>query len=241
MRALVVYYSKTANTKKIAEAMAQSLQTEALPLNLPKKGRRSKEERTKERALWDKAMREAQDAEIVLVGTPTEFRRPHRLVVEFMKEAAPRRAAAFCTCYGMKGATLIDMEALLRQNGAQFMGGLAVCAGTDKYRFRQDVKDYVDQVTEAHLSRAREFARQVLSRREPVKAGLRGVCGRDCRQCLKYKHHQCEGAGFRCWSGRNCPVFECCVIKRSLTGCEKCPSLGSCGKRNQLLLAKASQ
>ena len=124
----------------------------------------------------------------------------------------------------------MDMEALLRQNRTQFMGGLAVRVGTDKYRFRQDVNHYVDRVTDAHLGRAMEFAREVLSRREPVKLGLQGVCGRDCRQCLKYTHGQCEGAGVRCWSGRNCPVFDCCIIKKSLTGCEKCASIGSCGK-----------
>jgi flavodoxin len=241
MRALVVYYSKTGNTKKIAEAMAQSLRTEALPLNLPKKGRRSKDELAKEKALWVKGISEAQDAEIVFIGTPTEFRRPHPLVVEFMKQAALRRAAAFCTYYGMMGATLIDMEALLRQNRTQFIGGLAVCVGTDKYRFRQDVNHYVDQVTDAHLSRAREFARGVLSIGEPVKLRQQGVCGRDCCRCSKYKHRECEGAGVRCWSGRNCRVFECCIIKRSLTGCEKCTSIGSCSKRNNLLRAKASQ
>jgi flavodoxin len=241
VRSLVVYYSKTGNTKKTAEAMAQALRTEALALNLPKKGRKTKNELALEKTMWAKALREAKDAEIVFVGTPTEFRRPHPLVVEFMKQAVPSRAAAFCTFYGMIGATLIDMEATLRQNRTLFLGGLAVCVGTDEYRFRQDVSQYVDHVNDEHLSRASEFTRAILARGKPVDLRLQGVCGRDCRQCPKYKQRQCEGAGARCWSGRNCQVFECCIIKRSLTRCEKCASIGSCSKRNNLLRAKASQ
>jgi flavodoxin len=188
MRALVVYYSKTGNTKKIAEAMAQSLRTEALPLNLPKKGRRTKDELAAEKVAWNRALSEAKEAELVILGTPTQFRKPHPSVVKFVQEAEPVRVAVFCTYYGMLGATLIDMEALLRQNRTQFIGGLAVCVGTDKYRFRQDVNHYVDQVTDAHLSRAREFARGVLSQGEPVKLRKQGVCGRDCCRCSEYKH-----------------------------------------------------
>ncbi len=240
MRSLVVYYSKTGNTKKIAEAVAQSLRTEALPLNLPKKGRRSKAELAKEKALWARCINEAQDAEIAFIGTPTEFRRPHPVVVEFIKEATLKRSAAFCTYYGMLGATLIDMEALLRQNRKQFMGGLALRVGTDKYQFRQDVNQYVDLVADAHVSEASEFARRVV-RGEPETIRLKGVCGRDCSRCRKYQQRECEGAGVRCWSGRNCQVFECCIIKRSLTGCEKCTNIGSCSKRNILLQAKAGQ
>ncbi len=82
MKPLVVYYSKTGNTKKVAEAMAQSLQTEALPLNLPKKGRRNKVELAREKALWAKCVNQVLDAELVFVGTPTESRRPHPAVVK---------------------------------------------------------------------------------------------------------------------------------------------------------------
>ena len=241
MRALVVYYSKTGNTKQIAAAMAQALLTEALPLNLPKKGRRSKDELAEEKALWARAIKEAQDAEAVFIGTPTEFRRPHPVVAKFIQEAALKRAAVFCTCYGMPGATLIDMEALLRQNRKKFMGGLALRVGADKYRFRQDVSQYVDRLSDAHLFEATNFARTVIQRDAPLPVRLQGACGRDCHQCSKYKRRECEGAGVRCWSGRHCPVFDCCIIKNSLSGCESCARGGSCSKRNNLLQAKAGQ
>ena len=241
MRPVVVYYSKTGNTRRVAEAMARSLQTEALPLNLAKKGRRNKAELAKEKALREKCLSQAEDAGIVLIGTPTEFRRPHPMVVKFIKEAAFNRAAVFCTCYGMVGATLIDMEALLRQKGKQFMGGLAVRVGTDKYRFRQDVNRYVDRLSNSHLSEAADFARAVVRRDALLPVRLHGVCGRDCRRCSKYQSGECEGAGARCWSGRNCEVFDCCIIKKSLTGCDKCKSLGCCSKRDSRLRAKARQ
>jgi len=241
MRSVVVYYSKTGNTQKVAEAMARFLQTEALPLNLSTKGRRNKDDLAQEKALWARCLSEAQNSGIVFIGTPTEFRRPHPAVVKFIEEVALKRAAVFCTCYGMLGATLIDMEALLRQNHKQFMGGLAVRVGTDKYRYRQDVSQYVDRLTESHFSEAIDFARSVVRRDGPLPVRLQGVCGRDCRLCSKYNRGECEGAGVRCWSRRNCEVFNCCIVKRSLSGCDKCGSVGYCSKRDSLLLAKASQ
>ncbi len=87
MRAVVVYYSRTGNTRQVAEAVARSLHTEALPLRLPGKGRRNKADLAQEKALWTHCIREVQDAGIVFIGTPTEFRRPHPAVVKFIVEA----------------------------------------------------------------------------------------------------------------------------------------------------------
>lgn len=241
MKSAIVYYSRTGNTKRVAEAMAQAIQIEALPLNLPKKGRKTKQELAIEKTLWARAISKAKEAEMVFIGTPTELRRPHPLVVKFVQKAGLKNAAVFCTYYGMLGATLIDMEVILRQHGTRFVGGLALCVGTDRYRFRRDVSQYIDRITDAHITQAREFACGFLQPVEPVELRLRGVCGRDCRQCSKYKERQCEGAGIRCWSGRHCQVFECCVLKRSLLGCERCTSIRSCRQRDIPFGAKANQ
>jgi flavodoxin len=77
VRSVVVYYSKTGNTRKVAEAMAQEIYTQALPLNLSKPGKRTEEERAEEKALFSQAVAKANNADIVLIGTPTEFRQPH--------------------------------------------------------------------------------------------------------------------------------------------------------------------
>jgi flavodoxin len=231
-KSVIVYYSRTGNTKRIAEAMAQTIQIEALPLNLIKKGRKTKQELAIEKELWLQAISAAEEAAMVFIGTPTEMRRPHQLVMKFAQKADIKNAAVFCTYYGMLGATLIDMEAILRQCGTQFIGGLALRVGTDKYRFHRDVSQYIDQITDAHINQAREFARGFLQPVEPIELRMQGLCGRDCRQCSKYKKQQCDGAGIQCWSGRHCYIFECCVLKKNLLGCEQCTNSPSCRRRD---------
>ena len=242
MKSVVIYYSKTGNTEKIAEAIAQEMRTEALPLNLTnrKASRRTREEREAEEALFSQAIARANAADIVILGTPTEFRKPHPRVMEFIDEIEAGTVAIFCTCYGMPGATLIDMEAGLRQRGRQFVGRLALRVGTEQYRFRRDVNQYVEQITEAHLAQAREFAWRCCRKAvEPVELRLWGICGRNCRMCQKYQDRQCAGAGVECWSGRKCQVLECCVIKKSLTACNQCKTGRSCDRRSSILTGTA--
>lgn len=184
MRSVVVYYSKTGNTQRVAEVMAQEIQTEALPLNLMKKGRRTKEEIEVERTLFSQATNRANEAEIVIIGTPTEFRKPHPRVMDFIEGIRARKVAIFCTYYGMLGATMIDMEARLRQVEIQLVGKLDLCVGTEQYRFRQDVNQYVEQITETHVLEAKEFARHCCFEKvEPVEPRLWGICGKDCSSC----------------------------------------------------------
>jgi hypothetical protein len=215
--------------------MGHTLQIDALPLNLVKKSRKSKDELAAEKLGWIRALGEAGKADLLIIGTPTEFRKPHPTAVKFMEEARPIRAAVFCTYYGMLGATLIDMEAILRQHGVEFFGGLALCVGSEKYRFRRDVSQYADKVGEKHFALAAEFAQKFLQPVGPSELRLRGACGKDCRACLKYQEHKCEGAGIRCWSGRHCSAFDCAIPKKSLAACEQCDESLSCGLRTKLL------
>lgn len=241
MKTTIVYYSKTGNTRKIAEVMAQALHASALPLNLAKKGRKSRVELAAEKGAWNRALSEAKEAELVIIGTPTQFRKPHPLVVKFAREAAPTKVAVFCTYYGMLGATLIDMEAILRQHGAKFVGALALRVGTEQYRFRQDVSQYAERIADAHIALAGKFARGFLQRATPVKLRLRGACGRDCRECMEFREHKCQGASLRCWSGRSCPAFDCCVLKKSLQACEQCADNRTCGLRASPFRRKVRQ
>ncbi len=227
---LVVYHSKTGNTRRIAEAIADVLGAEALPLSLMKTGRRTKAERDADRELFEAAMRRAQDAPLVVIGTPTEFRKPHPRALAFVEAVQAKRVAVFCTYYGMLGATLIDMEATLRQRRILLAGILQVRVGTAQYRFRRNPGEYVDQVTPDHLSKAAEFARDCVSRKKPLAPRLHGVCGRDCRKCPLYGERHCEGAASRCWSGNGCGVFACCTIKHSLAGCDRCVDFAICSK-----------
>jgi hypothetical protein len=205
-----------------------------------KKGRKTKKEIEKENTLFSQAIDRANKADIAVIGTPTEFRKPHPRVMEFINAIKPGKVAIFCTNYGMLGATLIDMEARLRQVDSQLIGKLNLCVGTEQYRFRQDVSQYVEQITKAHILEAKQFARHCcLQKAKPVELRLWGICGKNCSKCARYQERQCEGAGIRCWSGSNCEVFDCCVIKKSLTGCDKCKIGQSCSKRSYLLTGKA--
>jgi hypothetical protein len=161
-------------------------------------------------------------------------------VIEFIQGIKPRKVAVFCTYYGMLGATLIDMEAALRQVGPTFVAGLDLRVGTEQYRFRRDVSQYVEQITETHLLKSRQFARRCgLGTTEPVDLRLRGICGKDCTMCSKCQRRQCAGAAIGCWSGSNCEVFECCVIKKTLAGCITCKKGASCSKRSSVLTGES--
>ena len=208
--------------------MAGALHIPALPLCLVKGGRKSKADLAAEKAAWERALYEAKAADLVILGTPTQFRKPHPSVVKFLDEARPDQVAIFCTYYGMLGATLIDLEAISRQRGARFVGTLALRVGTERYRFRRNVSLYADVVTDAHIAQAGQFARNFVHPVEQVELRSRGVCGKDCRAWAKYRAHQCEGAGVRCWSGRQCRVFDCCVLRRSLETCDRCPERSAC-------------
>ena len=236
MKTVVIYYSKTGNTQGIAEAIALEIRAEAFPLNLMKKGRRTNEEKARERALFSHAIDTANEADLVIIGTPTEFRKPHPQVMTFLERIATRNTAIFCTYYGMVGATLIDMEARLRQRNIRIVGILAVCVGTERYRFRRDVRHYAERITETHIVEAKAFARHCCFEDvEPVELRLWGMCGKACRTCSRYQQQECEGAGTRCWSGSDCQIFACCVLKKSLTGCVTCQVGQSCRARETVL------
>lgn len=201
---LVVYCSITGNTKRIAEEIERAGGGEALQLNVAKKDRKKRSELREEAALMQAALEKADASDIVFIGTPAEFRRPHPQVMEFIGALDAKRAAVFCTYNGMLGAMLIDMEARLQQRGIRFAGKLDVRVGTKEYKFRKNVDQYNENLTEAHLSSAAEFAKSCLAEDSLIKPRLRGICGRDCRECGAYKENKYKGAAARCWSGREC-------------------------------------
>jgi flavodoxin len=228
MNPVVIFYSKTGNTRTIAEVIARELPCEAFALNLVKKGRLSKQENALEKAYFCKAQEQAQDADLVIIGTPTEFRKPHPMVADFIQHSQIKQAAAFCTYFGMLGGTLLDMEALLRKQGAALLARSAFRLGSEDYRFRQNVHEYTDSITELNLKAAREFARRCTANPEPIPGRMTGVCGNNCTECELYLQQECQGAGYNCWTGRECDIFKCCVTKKSLPDCGKCGNLSQC-------------
>lgn len=229
MNSIVVYFSKTGNTKRIAEVISKELNAKLFPLNIIKKGRRTKEEINFEKELVKKALEEIKKADIVFIGTPTEFRKPHARVMDFIDQLEAKRAAIFCTYYGMLGATFYDLEARFLQKNIPLVGKLNVKVGTEKYKFNLNVNNYKEKILPEHLNAAKKIASEAVSNKTPFSVRLIGVCGKNCQECKKF-NKECKGAGFSCWSGSNCEIFNCCVIKKSLSSCDDCSSKDTCSK-----------
>jgi len=227
----VIYYSKSGNTKRIAETIADYLHVEAVPICISKKGRKTKEKRLEDQRLMEAALMKAKAVDLVLLGTPTEFRKPHPVVMRFAERLETNRVAIFCTYYGMPGATIIDLRAKMAHKGIPVLAALDLRLGKEKYLFHQNVSKYVDVITNEHLDAARSFAEMITKNKTTLEPRMMGVCGIDCRACDHYKEGKCNGAESGCQSEANCRAFECCILKKSLTRCLECNQYSTCQLR----------
>ncbi|KPV62688.1 MAG: flavodoxin [Candidatus Bathyarchaeota archaeon BA1] len=114
MNALVVYYSETGNTEKVAKAIADGLETEARKVG-------------------------EGDAEFVVIGSPVHGGKPVEQVIDFIKKTGAKRAAVFCTCAENHGNTLKIMERELRKRKIEVVGKLDIKVG-DKPPVEEDLK-----------------------------------------------------------------------------------------------------
>jgi len=119
MASVVVYYSKSGNTKAVAELIAERLGCEAHPVNLmEKKGRGTKEERNRERR--------GAGCRLVVIGTPTGFQKPKSMIRRFVGDVEAESAALFCTYENKVGSTLTDLEDALKERGIRVVGTLGL-------------------------------------------------------------------------------------------------------------------
>lgn len=221
MNITVVYYSKTGNTKTIAEVIAMTLGVDAISLTMMKGGRKTKKEIEEENQLFQNAIEQCNQSDLVFIGTPTEFRKPHPKIVDFIDRLTIKKVAIFCTYYGMLGSTFYDLEALLLQKNILVLNKLQELIGTEKYKFCRDVSQYTERITPQHFQMATDFALHTVTLEESLPLRLKGVCGADCQRCSVYGI-SCKGAGYNCWSGCHCEIFDCCVIKKSYLNCADC-------------------
>lgn len=229
MKAIVIYYSKTGNTKKIADTISQAIDAKSYALNIIKKGRKTKEEKELEKKYFNQALDECKLADFVFIGTPTKFRKPHPIIIDFIECIEVKKVAVFCTYYGMLGATFYDLEARLLQKDIEIIDKLKILVGTEKYKFKQDIRQYKELIKPEHLQNARQFALEAVNKQNPLELRLKGVCCRECSNCSEF-NRKCRGAAFNCWSAKNCEIFNCCVIKKSFSTCEECGQRLNCNK-----------
>lgn len=123
MKSIVVYRSKSGNTKGIAEIIAVMLGTDVLPINLlEKRGRGSKGEREKEKEMFARALEVCKDADLVFVGTPVSFEQAHTQITRFVKLVETKNAGIYCTYIKKMGSTLEDLKNILKGRGIRVVG-----------------------------------------------------------------------------------------------------------------------
>ena len=93
---------------------------------MEKKGRGTKSEREREKALYASAVRRGGGCRLVVVGTPTGFRKPKSMIWRFVWDVEAEAVALFCTYENNVGATLTDLEDALRERGIGVVGALGL-------------------------------------------------------------------------------------------------------------------
>ena len=100
MKACILYFSQTGNTKQFAESISESLETEAV---------------------FDMTTTEpsvVEDYEVVIIGTPVHGFNPSKEALSFVEklpEGDNKRAVLFCTCRIWKGSTFKKLEKELKK------------------------------------------------------------------------------------------------------------------------------
>ncbi len=154
MKVVVIYYSKTGNTKSIAEVIAKRSKAKIQPINLvEKKGRGTEEERQKEVELFELALNEGKYADLLFIGTSTSFKKAQSKIRRFVKLVETKRIALFCTYTKDLGITLTELEDILIERnieviGKQEFGGLK----TGQY------KELINEEKEKYIEKAERFA-----------------------------------------------------------------------------------
>lgn len=137
MKAAVIYCSKTGNTKKVAEAIAEVLGTRA----------KSVEEEI-----------DLRDCDLICVGTGVHAGRPEHGMTKFLKrleKVEGKKGAVFGTYSGLTGF-LNTMESVLKEKGVDVIGKWS-CQG----RFLIFLRG---RPNETDLEGAREFAKTLQSK-----------------------------------------------------------------------------
>ena len=120
MKSIVIYYSKTGNTKAVADLIAKGLECSVFPVNLmEKKGRGTKEERDLEKELYSNAIQESVNCDLAVIGTPTGFQRAKSMIQRFVRDVQADAVALFCTYDNKIGTTLTELENTLTERGIE--------------------------------------------------------------------------------------------------------------------------
>jgi len=146
MKSLVVYYSESGNTEKVAKVIALSIAGDI---------KRVEETRPEELTDYD----------LIFIGTPVHSSRPARKIENFLDELPQlqgKKAAAFCTThlFGDK-ETFQILKEKLEKKGITFIGGFS-CLGWSRLVGNLGPRIFNrGRPNEEDLRKASEFAKRV--------------------------------------------------------------------------------
>jgi len=153
MKALVVHYSESNNTQKLAQAIASGLGTQPVSLESVQPG-------------------SVADYDLICIGTPVQYGAPARKVRDFVERmpAMPgKKAAAFCTMHMFGASNTIEaLKTMLEAKGMVFLGG---CSALGWSRLVGNFGPRIfnrGRPNREELDRATEFGRSLLAKVEPA-------------------------------------------------------------------------
>jgi flavodoxin len=127
MNTLIVYFSKSGNTERIAIIMAELLKTEAVSLNIPaKKGKGTTEEQAAEKNLFAIALQRSKDADLLIIGTPIYGGKAPALVRQFTEQAEPKKVGMFCTHIDKLNTALSELQNIFEAKHIQVLDSMAI-------------------------------------------------------------------------------------------------------------------
>jgi flavodoxin len=131
MNACVIYFSRTGNTKRLAQAIAAAAKAPIYDVAATKPST-------------------VENFDLLIVGTPVEGSRPAAETVAFLDSLSKvegKKAIVFCTCRIWKGGTLKILEKQLAAKGYESV--LSVSKKGMKPDKEADFSDIVGEVTKA--------------------------------------------------------------------------------------------
>ncbi|MBS7287537.1 MAG: flavodoxin domain-containing protein [Candidatus Freyarchaeota archaeon] len=144
VRALVVYYSETGNTEKVAKAIANALNAEL------------------------RRVEEAVDVlgyDLLFIGTPVHYFGPAKPVIRFLDglpDLTGKAGVAFCTFHNSGDKKTISyIRGRLEERGARFLGGFS-CKGESRLVANLGPRIFnKGRPNEEDLRKAEEFAKTI--------------------------------------------------------------------------------
>jgi flavodoxin/ferredoxin len=150
MQAVLIYFSQTGNTRKVAKVIAQGLTENGCE--------------TRTLTLKKAKVQDIVSADLIGIGTPcfeSQAPSPVRTFLRNLPVLNGKKAFVFATSGGAPGRVLVDLTQPLEAKGAVVIGGF-LCRGQDFYPAPCLVGRFPNRPAEMDLQEAKDFAGSLL-------------------------------------------------------------------------------